>query len=126
MRRMKIKKTQVAGRNLAAPAQLGFALYSLKLVRAVPVEADANPDAYDGENDAEEDKRSGFTDGFYADEDDDAHDDQEACSIDAQIVVQYIRVLGWVTEKGNLRSHVVLETTTMEIVTWKLILSSLN
>ena len=58
-----------------------------ELVGAVPVESNADPDAYDGKDDAEEDKRSGFAHGLDADVDDDAHNEEETSAINAQIVI---------------------------------------
>lgn len=77
-----------------------------QLIGTVPVEADANVDGYDGEDDAEQDQRSSFTDGLDSDVDHNTHEGQQRRSVDPKIVVPHIGVDSWITKQGYLRCYV--------------------
>ena len=79
-----------------------------ELIGSGPVETDTDPDADDGEDDAEEDERSGFAHRFHANVHHHPHDEEEHRTVDAQVVVQHVRLLSGVPKEGDFRSDVVL------------------
>ena len=52
-----------------------------QLIGTVPVEADADVDGYDGEDDAEQDQRSGLADWLDSDVHHHSHNEQQGCPV---------------------------------------------
>lgn len=85
-----------------------FHFFLPELVGSTPVKTDSDPDADDWQDDAEEDKGSGFAHRFHTNVYNHSHDEKECRTVDPQIVVKHFRVLTGVPEKSYFRSDVIL------------------